>query len=314
MSVSRADAFRARLAEEELGADLWSLIGAVGVPLVTATLVTTVPSAGNARACFRLTFTDGTVLKGRRVETEAEAERIDILGSFLDPRYFPRVLVRRGRALLTDWINGSALQSDGSAAELVRRCGGLHRRVHDVVLTSAASRLRRQPLGWEPWLDASLRELVEQKAVDLGLAKRISLLAVRHAPPASRSGLCHGDFCAENIIVSPAGAIWVVDNDGIAVNGYAHDLARTWYRWPMVGREQHAYAEGYGPSGQGREFAAHFVHWALLILVGSCKFRVRARSDSMRIPLGCLRAVVESEGRAENLPRLLGKGGDRGHG
>lgn len=308
MSAPRVDPIPAHLAIDELGPDLCALIGGVGVPLVAATLVTTIPSTRADRACFRLTFADGTVLKGRRVQTGADAERIDILGSFLNPRYFPRVVARQGRALLTDWVQGTSLRPDDCTVKVVRRCGRLHATLHRLVLSPAAANFRRRPLEWEPWLDASLRELVASEAIDVSLATGIARLVVRHAPRAPHAGLCHGDFCAENIIRGAAGAICVVDNDGITVDAYAYDLARTWYRWPMERREQQAYADGYGRSEHGRNFADHFLHWALMVLVGSCKYRVRARVPSMGVPLSRLRAVVESEGRTEGLPRLLGKG------
>lgn len=297
-----------RLAEDELGADLRALVDDIGTPLLAAEPVTAVPSASTDRACFRLTFADGTVLKGRRVETVRDAERIVFLGSFLDTRVFPPVLARRGRAIVTSWVAGTPVSRREWTPALFRRCGRLQASLHAVVLGPADLSLRRRPAEWEPYLDGLLRGLAASEAIDVGTAGRIRALAARHAPHAPRQGLCHGDFCAENMIKTAPGPISVVDNDSLAVDAYEYDLARTWYRWPMESRAESAYAEGYGGSPWGQSFAEHFLHWALLVLVESSSFRIRARAPSAAVPLARLRVVLKREGRGDEFARRVGKG------
>lgn len=291
-----------------LGPDLSALVEDVGVPLVAAALVTTIASARVDRACFRLTFADGTVLKGRRVETVAGAERLAALTALLDARHFPRVIARRGRAILTPWIPGRAFAAGRPATALVRRCGALHREIHRCRIDAEVKQLRRRSADWEPRLDTWLADLVTASALDAASARAVHRLVTHHAPPASHSGLCHGDFCGENMVEDEAGDIQVVDNDSLAVDEYEYDLARTWYRWPMSPAAQRAYVDGYGRSEDGIRFAEHFLHWALTVVIESSAFRVRLQRPLARGALARLHALLRTEGRFEALPRLFAGG------
>lgn len=293
-----------RAALDELGPDLQALVEEVGAPLVGAAAITSIPSARADRACFRLTFADGRVLKGRRVEAEADARRIHALGALLPARHFPRVLGRRGRALLTNWIEGQSLVAEPPAAVL-RRCGRMHRALHRLDVGPAFAGLRRRSVDWEPRLDRLLAELVAASALDGDLATEAYRLVVRHAPSRPRAGLCHGDFCGENMVRDRTGTLRVVDNDSLAIDEYEYDLARTWYRWRLSPEAQRAYAEGYGVSEDGAAFAAHFVHWALTVVIESSVFRLRANAPTVRDALERLRRLVQTEGRGAVLPRAL---------
>jgi thiamine kinase-like enzyme len=291
-----------------LGPDLSALVEDVGVPLIAAALVTTIASSRVDRACFRLTFADGTVLKGRRVESVGDAERLAVLTALLDARHFPRVIARRGRALLTPWIQGRAFAAGRDATALMRRCGALHRGIHRRRIDADVKPLRRRSTDWEPRLEKLLDELVMASAIDAGFARAVHHLASHHAPQAARSGLCHGDFCGENMVQDQAGDIQVVDNDSLAVDEYEYDLARTWYRWPLSPAALRAYVDGYGRSEHGIRFAEHFLHWALTVVIESSAFRVRARSPLAHEALARLRALLKTEGRFETFPRLLAGG------
>jgi hypothetical protein len=91
---------------EPLGGDLWALVEARGGRLVAVTPVATRPSHLRSRAAFCLRFDDGRVLKGRRAASEACAARVERWSGLLDSRHFPRLLARRGAALLSDWVDG----------------------------------------------------------------------------------------------------------------------------------------------------------------------------------------------------------------
>jgi thiamine kinase-like enzyme len=168
--------------------------------------------------------------------------------------------------------------------------------------------LRRRPADWEPRFDRLLADLVAAEALDPGAARETARLAVLHAPRTASVGLCHTDFCGENIVTDAAGTVFVIDNEGIAVDAYEYDLARTWYRWPMTELQQRAYAEGYGDHDHATRFASHFLYWALMALVESSAVRVRVRAASARIPLSRLAELLRSHGRGERFPRLLSRG------
>jgi hypothetical protein len=288
-----------------LGPDLWGLTEDVGTPLLAAVPATTLPSVAAFRAAFRLTFSDGTVLKGRRVNSPDDAVRIEALSALLDTRHFPRILARRGRALLEPWRPGEPLRLDDRTTALFRACGSLQAALHRIPLPQTVGHLRRRPANWELRFDRLLADLVASGALDPGAGREIARLAVLHAPGTSSVGLCHTDFCAENIITDAVGAIFVIDNEDICVDACEYDLARTWYRWPMTELQQRAYAEGYGHHEHVDRFADHFLHWALMTLVESSAFRVRTRVPGASIPLERLAELLRSHGRGERFPRLL---------
>ena len=308
MTTPRAEArASSTTCQAELGDDLWMLVNAVGVPLVDVIPVTTIPAAGRHRASFRLTFADGRALKGRRLRAATDVERVTCLSSLLDPQYFPPVLAHRGRALLTRWIPGHPAAPPAWTPGLLRTCGQLQASLHRLSVSPEMAPLRRRPRDWDRRLDELLAELVAHGALDAGQAREARRLANLHAPAAASTGVCHTDFCAENMIITETGQVCVIDNEGITVDACEYDLARTWYRWPMTGHLQRWYAEGYGRHDHVAGFAAHFLHWALLAVIESAAYRVRSGAVSARVPLARLRRLLRTQGGAESFPRLLGR-------
>jgi aminoglycoside phosphotransferase len=294
-------------AQALVGDDLWMLIEAVGSPLVDLLAVTTIPPAEAYRACFRLIFAEGPVLKGRRLRATADVERITYLSSLLDHQYFPPILAHRGQALLTRWIPGRPAAASDWTADLVRTCGQLQGSLHRLSLSPAMAALRRRPNDWDRRLHELLADLVAHGVLDTGQAQQAHRLAGLHAPVAASVGLCHTDFCAENMIITQTGHVCIVDNEGISIDACEYDLARTWYRWPMTEHQQRWYAEGYGRHDHLADFAAHFLHWALLAVIESAAFRVRSGAVSARVPLARLRRLLRTRGGAETFPYLLGR-------
>ena len=86
----------------------------------------------------------------------------------------------------------------------------------------------------------------------------------------------------------------VIDNEGLSVDAPEFDLARTWYRWPMTARQQRVYAEGYGIHDHSARFETHFLHWALMAVLDSAAYRIRAHPASARVPLDRLAALRET--------------------
>jgi hypothetical protein len=290
-----------------LGPELWALVEAAGAPVVEAVPVTTLPSAGSPRAAFRVTLADGRVLKGRRLATPADVERVARLSSLLDPRHVPPVLARRGSALLTPWIPGRPVGHADRTTGLLRACGRLQAGIHRVPASAEIAHLRQRPVDWEGRLDRLLGELVARSALQAGDAREVHRLAAVHAPPAATARVCHTDLCPDNVVVTGAGRLCVVDTEGIAVDAAEYDLARTWYRWPMSPSQQRAYAEGYGAPAHAAAFAAHFLHWALQAVTESAAFRVRRRAAGAHVPLTRLADLVRTHGRGEAFPRLLAR-------
>jgi phosphatidylinositol alpha-1,6-mannosyltransferase len=277
---------------ELLGPDLWALVEAQGGRLVAATPIGTLPSPLRARAAFRLRLDDGRVMKGRRLDAVSSAARLERLSGLLDPRHFPRVLGRRGAALLSEWAEGEP--GAGEDPEICRQAGALQGALHGVPVSPEdrrAAQARRE--RWAERLDRDLSRLVDRRALDGATAARAIVEATAAAPAGADLGLVHGDLCLENIVLH-RGEIRVVDTEALRVDACDHDLARTWYRWPMTAAGRRAYEEGYRERRSPRAFAEHFLHWAVIVLVESAAFRVRSGAGDARLPVARLRALLAS--------------------
>ncbi|HZS34797.1 MAG TPA: glycosyltransferase [Methylomirabilota bacterium] len=282
-----------------LGPDLWALVQAQGGRLIRATPVGTLASPLRTRAAFRLELADGRVLKGRRVDDEASAARVERLWPLLDPRHFPRLLGRRGVALLSEWVDGVPVrESPDARPDLCRQAGALHGALHRTATPpdeQAAALLRWK--GGAARLRRELEMLVVAGRLDAATAARARTAVTDERPDGVELGLGHGDLCAENLVVA-GGLIRVVDTEGLRVAPADHDLARTWYRWPMIGAEWQAYCEGYRRFRGMHAFRRHFVHWAVTVLVESAAFRLRARIAGADRPLIRLRALLAAPAEA----------------
>lgn len=308
MTPAEAADMRPAAMEAELGPDLWAIVAAIGAPLVEVVPVTTIRSAGSYRASFRLTLADGQVLKGRRLNAPADVARLTRLLPLLDPRYFPPILTRCGRALLTRWIAGRPAGPEAWTTARLRTCGLLHADIHRLPVSAELATL--QPaIAWTERLDRWLGDLVAGEALRAAEASEISRLVVDSAPTTARTGLCHTDFCADNIIITEVGGLCVIDNEGLSLDAPEFDLARTWYRWPMTPTQQAAYADGYAAPEHSARFAAHFLHWALLAVLDSAAYRVRIGAASARVPLDRLAELRRTLGENESFPRFLSRRG-----
>jgi aminoglycoside phosphotransferase len=276
--------------KDQLGEDLWTLVEAIDAPLVNVTCVSSLPSLVSQRGAFRIGLADGRVLKGRRVESTTDAERIEELSRLLDHRNFPRVLARRGCALLTEWIEGRPLAASDCHSDLFRRCGALQGALHSIPIAPLPA--RRHSQDWQARLDEKIAVLVRHNALGRRDGKDALELAIANAPDFFAVGLSHGDFCLENMVVTPPDHVYVVDNESLLIGAYDHDLARTWYRWPMHPSEREAYFMGYEEYRSAVTFGAHFLHWAVLALVESALFRVRYETRGVRVPIRRLKALL----------------------
>jgi glycosyltransferase involved in cell wall biosynthesis len=289
------DALASATLDEMLGPDLRNLVEAQEGRLVTATSIGTLPSRLLERAAFRLVFDDGRILKGRKLADESSATRVERLSSRLDARYFPRIVGRRGAALLSEWAEGVPGVAAEDSLALCRQAGALQGALHRTpVLAEDRHRAREHWTQWPSRLQRVLRELVARAALDSVTAARAMAAAASSAPADVEVGLVHGDLCLENVVLD-GGDIRVVDTEDLRIYACDHDLARTWYRWPMASRERQAYWDGYRLHRSPREFLEHLIHWAAVVLVESAWFRVRTGAGDAGQPLAQLRAFLASE-------------------
>jgi Ser/Thr protein kinase RdoA (MazF antagonist) len=237
------------------------------------------------------------VLKGIRCERPTGPGRIEALLTLLPAKHFPKLVALRGAALLTDWIPGVPLQPQEWTPTLLRECGQLQAAMHRVPVPLQPSvPLRRRSPAWEQLLDEYLRRLVSAQALTADEGHAVRQVVERHAPARTHLAVCHGDFCAENIVKDGAGHFYVVDNETVAVDACEYDLARTWYRWPMTSAQRAAYQDGYGQSPMMQSFTAHLPHFASVVLAESAAYRLTVHPSSAHIPLERLRTLLSEAG------------------
>ena len=290
----RADgqALRIRDAPARLGADLWALVAGLDAPLVAARILTSLPSPVMTHASFRLRLANGRTVKGRRVETPDQAQRIAELLPRLGSRHFPRVLARHGCALLETWIPGTALARVAVGARVYRRCGRILGSIH---ITRPPDRMVTWPRSVVHLLATAERQLAQLEGLG-ALSPASARRALRHlrdaVPDDITVGIIHRDFCAENIVLTPTRSLHVVDNETIRIDAPEWDLARTWYRWPMTPPQREAFLTGYRSRRDPTSFVRHFPFWSIAALVDTALFRLRARTPAAALPVRRLAALL----------------------
>ena len=94
--------------------DILAAFDALGVQPASSTDITTLPSTARDRGSFRVTLADGGRVKAVLVESADRARAIARILDLLRHRHFPRVLARHGRALVTEWIDGTPLSREST--------------------------------------------------------------------------------------------------------------------------------------------------------------------------------------------------------
>ena len=115
-----------------IGKDLAELIARQPAALVTAEELTTIRSARQGRASFRLTFEDGRVLKGRRFRTGERCRIAASLVPLLAHLPLNAMIEHSGDSWLEEWIPGTALTQADTSDGLCRWAGDTMGRIHAV--------------------------------------------------------------------------------------------------------------------------------------------------------------------------------------
>ncbi len=277
---------------ELIGEDLWQLIGRLGPRLVGADRITTVVSGNLPRAAFRLCLEDGTELKGRRLETVAQARTVERLARLADTRHFAVVVARRRAALLEEWRPGVPLEAVSADPGWLEHAGEALGALH-VTAAGRASRGRSRRIVGSTLarVERRLRELEGHDVLRGDEASEV-LRKVRAAAPAhAASGLAHGDYCGENLVLSD-GAVVAIDNECLHLGALDYDLARTWVRWPMNAAQRLAFSRGYCRHRSLAAFERHRPFWLASALLDSAAFRARAGVPTLGATLAELRGFA----------------------
>jgi aminoglycoside phosphotransferase len=275
-----------------LGDELVEALHALGVRLAAAIELRGAGYPGYRPSAYRLAATDGRVLKGRRFASAAEAERAEYVARCLGPRVVSAPLMRSGAALVSEWLDG---EPPTHAPALLRRCGALQAAVHAQVVPDDCPYRPRATME-RRWaiLEQCAGDLVGSGALDALEARRALEIACRDAPSACTIAFILGDFCAENAIVSRSGEVRFIDHGTLSIDACEYDLARTWYRWPLPAAQRTAFLDGYAARRSAESFDAHFLYWAITVLIGGARFRRRLHVDGAVEPLRRLHALLEA--------------------
>lgn len=293
--MSRIDATRqlpAAALRAMLGEDLWTLVAALPAGLRDVATITNLRASTSARASFRIALEDGTLVKGRRLDSDFEAERLTRLSRHLRLPFLPAVVAQRGAAVIEPWIEGKALTAIG--ADDLRACGASLGSIHISSLPSGSAEeivLARRERATR--LGDNLRKLVTWRRIDEGCRARIEAAATP-APAEPAIGLIHGDFCPDNLVRTDAGTIVAIDNETLRFEALDYDLARCWYRWPMDNTQRDAFLAGYAERRSPKDFLKHFSYWAICALVDSAVFRIGAGVEDGEAVLRQLKRFVSA--------------------
>jgi Ser/Thr protein kinase RdoA (MazF antagonist) len=264
-----------------LGPDLGALVRARAAPLLAARRISTHGAARPARDTFRLDFADGVTVKGRQLASASDARRVEAVVARLDPERFPRVLARRGKALLEAWIPGESLDrlppEDRHILWAAETLAAVHRVAPGRRPTGAGwVRARRAALSRE------LRRLAAAGALPEEAARDLRELALAHAPRTTELTIVHRDLCPENIVLDRDGRLFSIDNAMARAGAPDEDLARTCYRWPLGPRERGAFLDAYRAFRDPRGFLDHLPFWMVAALAHAAwvrRLRGYAKAD-----------------------------------
>ncbi|HYI21692.1 MAG TPA: aminoglycoside phosphotransferase family protein [Candidatus Limnocylindrales bacterium] len=282
------------LSDEEvttrLGDDLAALALDVGARLLGATRITGLRARALERQTFKLRYSGGLRLKGRRMDRVEDAERAFRLGALLDEGGFSRPIAQRGVALLEPWIAGTRIDLAGPTDAALRECGRLLGTVHALAVDVDGDARRWQPQVRLRDIEARLDQLRRLGLLSVRASMRLVGVARESAPDVAVVGVVHRDLWPRNVVVDAAGRPHVIDNASISIGAHAFDRARTSYLWPMATRQRAAFDAGYGESAPQPPADSPF--WMIDVLSDVALFRRLAGARGVSKPISQLRLLA----------------------
>jgi Ser/Thr protein kinase RdoA (MazF antagonist) len=198
----------------------------------------------------------------------------------------PAPLIVRGSVSVDSWVTGRPLAEVPPRFHPFELAGDLLGSLHRVRQSTRATEGIPDRVG--AMLDGAVRP-----AEATALVER-----VRSGLPSRASwGLTHGDLGQDNVVMTPQRTIVAIDNENVRPGFLDHDLARTWYRWPMSGeswrRLERAYARHRTPASDPAEVHA----WCIAAVAKSVWVRRRTPIASAE-PLDVLQRLLDEPPRS----------------
>jgi aminoglycoside phosphotransferase (APT) family kinase protein len=237
---------------------------------------------------FRAELDDGRVVKIRLFATSTSARKMWDLIATAGDAILARPLLRLGPAIVSEYVNGEPLDqylawtTPKTEVVAVRAAGRQLARLHR---KRTPSKIARSPESYRRLLAREAQLLARKGLLDRAA---VEWLATLRTPRAGRCALTHGDVCPENLVLSAAGDVRLIDEERLAIRPVAFDLARVVTRWPLGPRCETELLRAYrNAGGDDRGFNKDRVFWIALALTASAAYRTRRR-----LP-GVDRAVME---------------------
>ena len=206
--------------------DIATALSALGLEPEAAEDITALRWGDGRRVTVRVRLRGGGSVKVRRNRPHKLATFAALVRALDDPR-LPRVLAATDGFTVEEWVEGTPLAELPLAPERLAQVADLLGSLH----TRPRVRARRTA-GVVEHARRQLGALAAAGALAPGAGRRLACL-LDEAPARAPVGVVHTDVCAENLVEDPAGRIHAIDNDGMQLGFLDHDLARTWYLWPM---------------------------------------------------------------------------------
>ena len=264
-----------------LGDDLWGLVCEQDGQIQSVETITGLTAPGFARACFKLHFSGGKTLKGRRVKSIDRCNTVASLSSLLSKDHFSQVISHHGAALIEEWIPGPSLQQQDIDNEICFSAGA--------ILGAMAATPGPFPTNTSDdysvkclinRLNKHLNYLTNSKVLGSSDARQLFETAKKYQPMTAEINLVHADFCAENIIISESGSLHIIDNESIRLGAPDSSLARCLCRWPMTTAQREALYNGYRQHRDLEYFLAHERFWAIWAITLSVYVRTKYQSPN----------------------------------
>ncbi len=269
---------RNKLAElcDLFGDHLAHLINDVGVPLRKAEFITQKACKKSLRACYRQDFKNRQDLKGRQLESKAQAEQITRLSQSLGKLPFAHFLAQHENTVLEEWVAGTPLNRLSLRAQDYKLAGQLLGQLATCLPARSDTNPVRDTQHELEWrlgkLNTHVSELQAAGLINSRTARYLPELALSNVPDQLEKGLCHLDYCPANILRS-RDTLAVIDLELLANTALDGDLARTFYLWPMHDKARNQFLNGYGLQRSPQSFIHHELFWAVTTLAAAAHYQ-----------------------------------------
>jgi len=271
----------------DLAAQIEAAVRGLGRDVRRVVLLSPPDPRKRGRSTWRVALAEGGSLKARVLESEAAARELVELRAGLEPAFVP-ALACRGPVLVEQWIEGELLAAGPSAARAAE-AGALLGRLHARPVSGAPATVPTD--RWRAQAENDLDLVLAAGELEPREARVLRERLARDDPGRAPTALIHRDFCAENMLVDPAGRLHVIDNEWFLVDAVGLDLGRTLHRWPLPPAARDEFLAAYRDSARHDPGPPDF--WILFSVLWSARIRLDQPPARRAEPLEAARRIAE---------------------